>query len=71
MRTLSRAIGFCMPMCLIQVLLGLELSARARSRNQRLRANVFESIPVGGFKYERYVQYISTDEQSHLILFLQ
>ena len=50
-------------MCLSQVLLGLELSARAWSRSHRLRADVWESSPVGGCKYERYVWYVSTDEQ--------
>ena len=52
-----------MMMCPSQVLLGLESSARARSRNQRLCADVFESSIVGGCKYKRYVRYISTDEQ--------
>ena len=52
-----------MPMCSSQVLLGLELSARARSRDQLSRDNVFELILVGGCKYERYVCYTSTDKQ--------
>ena len=62
MRALGRTIVFRVKMCLSRVLFGLESSARARSRNQRSRANVFESSPVGGCKYERYVRYISTDE---------
>ena len=47
-------------------MLGLELIARARLRNRRLRADVFESSPVGGCKYERYVRYISTDGQLYI-----
>ena len=43
--------------------MGLELSAHARLRNQRSCVDVFESSPVGGCKYERYIRYISTDEQ--------
>ena len=62
MRAIGRAIGFRMPMCSSRVLLGLESSARTQLRNHRSRADVFESIPVGGCKYERYVQYASTDE---------
>ena len=54
-----------MPMCSSQVLLGLESSAHARSRSHRSRADVCESIPVGGCKYERYVLYVSTDEQGY------
>ena len=59
-----------MLMCPSQVLLGLELSAHAWSHNQRSCADVFELSPVGGFKYKRYVQYISTDEQLHLLTFI-
>ena len=55
-----------MPMCLSRVLLGLESSARAWSRNQRSCADVFKSSPVGGCKYEMYVRYISNDEQFYL-----
>ena len=57
-----------MPMCSSRVLLGLELSARAQSHDQISRADVFESSPVGGCRYKRYVQYISTDEQRCLYL---
>ena len=52
-----------MPMCSSRVLFGLESSARARSRDRILRADVFELSPVGGCNYERYVRYISIDEQ--------
>ena len=52
-----------MPMCLSRVLFGLESSARARSRDRLSRADVFDSSPVGGCKYKKYVLYISTDEQ--------
>ena len=52
-----------MPMCSSRVLFGLELSARDRSRDRLSRADMFESSHVGGCKYERYVRYISTDEQ--------
>ena len=41
-------------------MLGLESRARAWSRDQISRADVFELIPVRGCKYERYVRYIST-----------
>ena len=54
-----------MPMCSSRVLFGLELIARAWSRDRLSRADVFDSSPVGGFKYERCVRYISTDEQNH------
>ena len=54
-----------MPMCSIQVLLGLESSARARSRNHCSRGDVCELIPVGGCKYKRYVQYVSNDEEKY------
>ena len=64
MRTLGRAIGFRMPMCSSQVMLGLESSARDRSRNDRSRADVCESSPVGGCKYKSYVRYVSTDEHT-------
>ena len=63
MRALGRAISVHVPMCLSRFLLGLESSARDWSRNQRSRADVFESSHVGGCKYKRYVQYISTNEQ--------
>ena len=63
MRALGRAIGFCVPMCSSRVLLGLESIARARLRNHRSCANVCDSSPVGGCKYERDVRYVSTDEQ--------
>ena len=56
-----------MPMCSSQVLLGLESSVRAWSRNQRSLADVYESSPVGDCKCERYVQYISTDEHNQSI----
>ena len=52
-----------MPMCLSRVLLGLDLSARARSRSHRSRADVCELNTVGGCKYESYVQYVSTYEK--------
>ena len=52
-----------MPMCSSRVLFGLDSSTCAWSRNQCPRADVFESIPDGGCKYEKYVRYISTDEQ--------
>ena len=55
-----------MPMCSSQVRLELESIARAQSHNQHSRADVFESSPVGGCKYKRYVRYISTDEQLRL-----
>ena len=55
-----------MPTCSSRVLFGLELSARARSRNRILQADVFGSSPVGGCKYESYVRYISTDEQLYV-----
>ena len=45
-------------------MLGLESSAHARPRNHRLRADVCESSPVGGCKYERYIRYVSTDEHT-------
>ena len=64
MRALGRAIGFGMPMCSSQVLLGLGSSARDRSHSHRSRADVCESSPVGGCKYKRYVQYVSTDEHT-------
>ena len=63
MRALGRAIRFRVPICSSRVLLGLESSVRDRSRNRLSRADVFESSPVRGCKYERYVQYISTYEQ--------
>ena len=44
-------------------MLGLDSSARDWSRDRLLRADVFESSPVRGCKYERYVRYISTDEK--------
>ena len=56
-------------MCSSRVLLGLESSARARSRNQRSRADMFESSHVGGCKYKMYVRYISTYEQIYLLLY--
>ena len=46
-----------------RVLLGLELCARVQLRSRRSRAYVFESIPVWGCKYKRYVRYVSTDER--------
>ena len=49
-------------------LLGLESSARAWLHNQRSQADVFESSSVGGCKYERYVQYISTNEHHYVIM---
>ena len=45
-------------------MLGLESSARAWLRDRLLRADVFESIPVGRCKYERYIRYISTDKHT-------
>ena len=59
-----------MPMCLSRVLLGLESSAHARSHNHRSRADVFESSPVGGCKYERYVRYVRTDEQQEMFVII-
>ena len=55
-----------MPMCSSRVLLGLESSARAQSRDRLLRADVFESSPVGGCEYKSYVRYISTDKHAYL-----
>ena len=52
-----------MPMCSSRVLFGLESIARAGSRDWNSRADVFESSPVGGCNYKRYIRYISTDEQ--------
>ena len=69
MRALGRTIGFRVTMCSSRVLLGLKLSARARSRNRILRADVFNLSPVRGCKYERYVRYISTYE--HICLNLK
>ena len=67
MRALGRAIEFRMPMCSSLFLLGLESSAQSGSCNQSSRADVFESSPVGGCKYERYVRLISTDEQLYVM----
>ena len=66
MRALGRTIVFRMPMCSIRVLFGLESSARSRSRDRLSGSDVFKLSPVGGCKYERYVLYISTDEQISL-----
>ena len=63
-RALGHAIVFCMPMCSSRVMLGLESSAHACSRDWLSFADVFESSPVGGCKYKRYVRYISTDEHT-------
>ena len=65
MRAIGRAIGFRMPICLSRVLLVLESSARVWSLSHSSRADVCESSPVGGCKYERYVRYVSTDEQGY------
>ena len=54
-------------MCSSGVLLGLESSARDWLRSHRLPANVCESSPVEGCKYERYAHYVSTDEQIYLM----
>ena len=54
-------------MCSSRVLLGLESSARAWLRDLLSRADVFESSPIRGCKYESYVHYISTYEQSVLL----
>ena len=54
-------IVFRMRMCSSRVLLGLESSARTRSHNQHSSADVFDSSPVEGCKYERCLRYISTD----------
>ena len=48
-----------------QVMLGLEASARDWSRSHCSHSDMCESIPVGGCKYERYVLYVSTDEQGY------
>ena len=59
-----------MMMCSSRVLLILESSARARWRSHRSRADVCDLSPVGGCKYERYVRYVSTDEQYYFINFI-
>ena len=56
-----------MLMCSSWFLLGLESIAQSWSRNQSSPADVFESIPVGGCKYKRYLRYISTDEQLYVM----
>ena len=55
-----------MPMYSSRVFLEFESSTRARLRNHCSRVNVCESSPVGGFKYKRYVRYVSNDEHKCL-----
>ena len=49
-----------------QVLLGLSLSARFWLRSYGSGAYFFESSPIWGCKYKRYVRYVITDEQKFL-----
>ena len=49
---------------LSRVLLGLASSARVRLHSYGSRAYVFESSPIWGCKYKRYIWYVSTDEHT-------
>ena len=49
-------------------MLGLASSARVQLRSYGSRAYVFQSIPIWGYKYKRYVRYVSTDEQRCLTI---
>ena len=49
-----------------RVLLGLASSARVRLRSYGSRDYLFDSSPILGCKYKRYVRYVSTDEQKFL-----